>query len=85
MPREVNSNAGSEVHLRAGIYYARLELTLTLLLGFSSEYPLENKGLHGGMSNADDENSAGNIDLGGRCEEIPIGKSSPTHRDSSYE
>ena len=56
-----------------------------LLLGFSSEYPLENKGLHGGMRNADDENSAGNIDLGGRCEEIPIGKRSPTHRDSSYE
>ena len=30
MPREVNSKAGSEFDLRAGIYYARLELTLTL-------------------------------------------------------
>nr|WP_325297941.1 hypothetical protein [uncultured Dysosmobacter sp.] len=56
-----------------------------LLLSFSSESPLENKGLHGGMRNADDENSAGDIDLGGRCEEIPIGKRGPTHRDSNYE
>ena len=32
MPGEVNSNAGSEFDLRAGFYYARLELTLTLTL-----------------------------------------------------
>ena len=29
VPSEVNSYAGSEFDLRAGIYYARLELTLT--------------------------------------------------------